>query len=344
MLLGICGYGFTGSGAVVGLLEEYEEPQVYSKAEIQEAFKIDGLQDLEYHLVKQYCRHISGDAAVKRFKEARGLGQTPILKKTIPKEEYLKISEEYLRNLIQGEWYGVDNIDYSTKYPLYNFLVLVLKKTLFPWYEKIFGHPFNHWPARKMYLCIEPDNFYEETKKYTDNLMKAMGADLSRDIVLDQVFEGNNPKNSFPFFRNAKAIVVDRDPRDVFLLARHGKRTSAEARFMPREDVNVFIEYYRRLRKSKVEDDENVLNIQFEDLIYNYEFAVKKVEEFTGYSRHTQPRKFFDPKISIYNTQLFNNPKYEDDLWMIKIIEDELKEFLYPFEKYEKLEVYKRAF
>lgn len=70
MFIGVCGYGATGSSALVGLLKEYPELKVCDNAEIQEAFRIDGLQDLEYHLVKQYSRHISGDAAIMRFKKS----------------------------------------------------------------------------------------------------------------------------------------------------------------------------------------------------------------------------------------------------------------------------------
>lgn len=344
MLLGICGYGFTGSGAVVDLLQEYSEPQVFRNAEIQEAFKIDGLEDLEYHLVKQYSRHISGDAAIKRFKEVRGFNLTPILKKTVNGKDYTRISDEYINGLVQAEWYGLDNIDYSSKNGLYNLIVLILKKKWFPLYEKITGTDFKHWPARKMYLCIEPYDFYEKTKIYTDNLMMAMGADLEKDIVLDQVFEGNNPQNSFPFFRNPKAIVVDRDPRDVFMLARYGKKTSAEARFMPRMDVDAFIVYYRKLRIHKGENSENILHIRFEDLIYEYEATLKKIEKFTGYSNHYKKKAFFKPEVSIYNTQIYKNPLYKKDTELIKKMEKELSEFLYDFDKYKSLNSLKKAF
>lgn len=344
MVIGICGYGFTGSGAVVDLMQEYAEPQVFRKAEIQESFKIDGLQDLEYHLVKQYSRHISGDMAIKRFKDVRGFNFTPILKKSVNEKDYRRISDEFLEGLIQAEWYGLDNIDYSSRNGIYNLIVLVLKKKWFPFYEKLTGKDFKHWPARKMYLSIEPEDFYEKTKTYTDNLMVAMGADLNRDIVLDQVFEGNNPQNSFPFFRNPKAIVVDRDPRDVFMLARYGQKTAAEARFMPRMDVEAFIAYYKRLRLHNLQDSELVLHIRFEDLIYEYDSTVDRIEKFIGYSNHYKKKVFFKPEVSIYNTQIYKNPLYKKDIKLIGKIEEELPEFLYDFDKYESLESYKKAF
>ena len=344
MVIGVCGYGFTGSGAVVDLLKEYNEPQVFDNAEIQEAFKVDGLQDLEYHLVKQYSRHISGDAAIKRFLEARGFYKTPVVKKTVAPGDYYKISSEFVDKLIQAEWYGVDNYDYNTKRPLYNFIVLVLKKTWFPLYEKVSGRSYNHWPARKMYLSIRPDKFYEESINYTNSLMRAMGADLSKDIVLDQLFEANAPWNSFPFFSNPKAIVVDRDPRDVFILARHGKRASAETRFMPREDVKAFVKYYKRLRIEKGISHDHVIYIQFEDLIYDYDFTVNRIEEFLGYSAHARPKKYFNPEVSMYNTQLFKNPQYAKDKKDIEYIEKYLPEYLYNYSKYNTITNFKQAF
>lgn len=46
-----------------------------------------------------------------------------------------------------------------------------------------------------------------------------MGADLSKPICLDQPFSGNNPENSFKFYNNPYAIIVDNDPRDLYLAA-----------------------------------------------------------------------------------------------------------------------------
>lgn len=345
MFLGVCGYGATGSGAVVGLLKEYPELVVCDKAELQEAFKPDGLQDLEYHLVKQYARHMSGDIAISRFKKSITYYKTPMVGKAIPPKEYIRISNEFVDSLVQGTWWGIDNSDYNTGHPYLNFLVLLYKKLVFPYYEKVTGRPFNHWPARKMYLSIEPNDFYEKTKKYTDNLIRAYGADLNQTVVFDQVFEGNAPQNCFPFFRNPKAIVVDRDPRDLFLVGNFADRAAGEGRFMPREDVKTFVEYYRRIRmRQKKEDTEQILFIQFEDLIYNYDNTVNKIEKFVGCTDHVDVKKYFKPEVSINNTQLYNNPKYVNFLDKIKYIESQLPEYLYHFENYKRLEKFEQTF
>lgn len=345
MFIGVCGYGATGSSAIVGLLKEYDEFTVCDKAEIQEAFKVDGLQDLEYHLTKKYSRHISGDAAIKRFKESIKYYKTPMVKKTIPPKEYIRISNEYIDSLVQGSWYGIDNIDYNTGHPFYNFIVLLYKKFVFPKYERITGHSFDHWPARKMYLSIQPENFYEKTCQYTDALIKAVSGENNKPVVFDQVFEGNNPENCFPFFRDPRAIIVDRDPRDLWLVAKYATRASGEARFMPREDVKVFVEYYRRLRMyQKKEDSQSLLFIQFEDAIYNYEETTNKIEKFLKCSNHKYKKKYFKPEKSINNTQLFNNPKYSHCSEEIKYIEKELPEYLFDFDKYPKLTSFEKTF
>ena len=345
MFIGVCGYGATGSSALVGLLKEYPELKVCDNAEIQEAFRIDGLQDLEYHLVKQYSRHISGDAAIMRFKKSITYYKTPLVKKTMQPAQYLAAANEFIDSLIQGSWYGIDNIDYNTGHPLLNFIVLLYKKIVFPKYEKITGRSYNHWPARKMYLSIEPDNFYEKAKKYTDKLIQATGGTPDQTVVFDQVFEGNAPEHCFPFFRNPKAIVVDRDPRDLYLVAKFADKASGEARFMPRNDVKVFVEYYRRLRMNQErKDTDKILFIRFEDLIYNYDVTVDKIAEFVGCINHAYPKKYFKPQVSINNTQLFNNPKYKETLEDIKYIEKELEEYLFPFENYKKLTKFEKTF
>lgn len=337
MFVGVCGYGATGSSAVVGLLKEYPELMVCDKAEIQEAFKVDGLQDLEYHLIKQYSRHISGDAAIARFKKSITYYKTPVVKKTIPPQMYIKAANKFVDSLIQGSWYGIDNIDYNTGHPLLNFIILLYKKLVFPNYEKLIGHPFDHWPARKMYLSINPEGFYEKAKCYTDELIRASGADPEQTVVFDQVFEGNAPQNCFPFFRDPKAIVVDRDPRDLWLVSKYARDAKGEARFMPRQDVKVFVEYYKRIRENQErKDTDRILFIRFEDAIYNYDETVKRIENFLGCKNHAEPKKYFNPEISINNTRLIDRyPQCKEE---IEYIEQMLPEYLFDFSKYPKVD------
>ena len=67
MIVGVCGCGYTGSGAYVDLLKEYEECNVFDDFELTIAYVPDGLKDLEYHLVIQPNRFMSSDVAIRRF-------------------------------------------------------------------------------------------------------------------------------------------------------------------------------------------------------------------------------------------------------------------------------------
>ena len=73
------------------------------------------------------------------------------------------------------------------------------------------------------------------------------------------------------------------------------------------------------------------MKIQFEDLIYRYDEMVSKIEEFIGLSAkdHEFPFRGMNPKRSVYNTWLFKNYPYTDE---IKYIEENLNEYIYDFE------------
>ena len=96
------------------------------------------------------------------------------------------------------------------------------------------------YPLDYVRLSINPSNFYDLTKKYLRTLLQEMGFDFSKKVVLlDQVFSGNNPAKSFPFFDDARGIVVDRDPRDLYIYAK--KVLLSKGRFIPTECVDDFI-------------------------------------------------------------------------------------------------------
>lgn len=336
MIIGVCSYGGTGSSAVVDLLKEYKELQVLGNAEFQYAFQPDGLEDLEYHLVKQHSRHMSGDVAIHRYINSTiKWADTPLVHKTVEPKKFKKITYSYVNSLIQDRWIGIDNSDYMTNSVLNNCIVLGFKKIVFPIFEKITKKSWDLWPARHMYLSIKPSDFYKKTQDYTTQLLKAAGASFEKPVVLDQPFEGDAPEQSFPFFKDPKAIVVDRDPRDLWLLAKYAKGWFGEGRFMPRKDVRTFVNYYKALRASSQKNNKDILTINFEDLVYNYDATVKKIEKFLNISNHLDSKKYFDPDVSINNTRLMDRyPQSKED---IDYIENNLSQYLYDFNKFEKV-------
>lgn len=328
MIIGACGYAATGSGAVFDFLKEFDELQVGNDAEFKYTYKIDGLQDLHFHLLEKYSKTSSGDAAILRFKKASNFFKVPFLMKPIPWYEYKKITDKYVNSIVQSDFIGIENYDYENCSYLKSIITLGIKKIVAKYYEIITGKPYNFWPFRKIYICVEPEEFIEKSKQYIRDIIKAMGFDLSKPIVLNQPFEGNCPENSFPYFDNPKAIIIDRDVRDVY--AAHQKVYFGEGRHMPRQNVKAFVEQYKQVRihQPKI-NTEQKLYIQFEDFILRYEEVSKQIMQFLDLKEHSHPKKFFNPSRSINNIQIYR--KYPDLEKDIKILERELPEYCFDF-------------
>jgi len=106
--------------------------------------------------------------------------------------------------------------------------------------------------------------------------------------------------------------------------------------------VDSFIIFYKNIHHNTHVKENNVLRISFEDLIYNYKETADDIEKFTGLHNHISEKKYFDPQKSLVNTQIYKRfPKYDND---IKKIEEELKDYLYPFEKYGKIDIKNKSF
>lgn len=340
MIIGSCGYGATGSSVLTDLLTEYDDIQVFDNFEFTISYRVDGIEDLEYHLMKQYAKNSSSDYAIKRFLEISKSYKTPLINKPCDGNKFYELSKEFIDEITQTTYKGMDTIDVLSGNIIRNIFALASKKVIMPKIvEKITGKTSYLWPARKMYYSVEPDNFYNAAKKYTTQIIKSMGADLSKKVVLDQPFEGNAPEQSFPFFDDPFAVVIDRDPRDLYLAGKYTK--DPNFKFTPKKDVDKFIIYYKMMRRRR-STHERVLNLNFEDFIYEYDRTVEKVEKFLSLGKHIRKMKVFEPNKSINNTQLIR--LHPEDKEEILKIEQELSEFLYPFENYTNVEFNGRPF
>lgn len=181
-----------------------------------------------------------------------------------------------------------------------------------------------------MYIPVHDERFYAATKKYTSKLLGEMCDEHNEILAIDQPFPSNNPEICFKYFEDdCKAIIVNRDPRDLYLISKT-LSFGWEMRFTPTYNVDDFIFYYRDQMKLIKEYSEDVLFVQFEDLIYNYEKETTRIKEFLGLKDPTYPRKYFNPDISIANTQMMLRYKqYQEDILKI---EKALSEYLYPFD------------
>lgn len=328
MIIGTCGFSWSGSSAAADFLAEFDENLVYNDDEFIIAFFPDGIEDLDFNLNYKCAKFISSTVAIPRFKR---VAHDLLFKPTNGQID--RITESYLDSLIQVKWLGKgQGQSLLHNRFVYENIAQKLTLRLLNRIPESFARKIKFYPLGDMMYSICPDSFVEKTQDYTDEILRAIGLDLSKNIVLDQPFAGNNPINSMKYYRDSRCIIVDRDPRDLYMLAKeYFPRRSYQ---VPHDNVDDFINYFYHMHKNldKICRNKNVLYIKFEDLVYDYDNTGRNIIDFLGLGEHKNRKKYFKPERSMANTRLFKKcRKYDAD---IKEIEIKLSEFLFNFEKY----------
>lgn len=330
--------GYSGSGAVLDLLKEFPELHVWDRLELSFIYKPDGLLDLGSAVSYSPCRYWSSDSAIRRFLK--------YMKRYQKKYDHFtdgvfsKALNEFIEELVQVRWKGSTSVHYYQAEGASYWFGQLVPRFVRSRLERV-GLVFRGTltPDKTMfYSYLEAEDFNVFTRKFVETIIYSLTKASEGDrIVLNQLFSANNPQKSFPFFNNPKAIVVNRDPRDIYLLAK--KAVGFDSRFIPADKVEDFIVYYKGLMRSCSYDpsDERILVLNFEDLIYKYQGTKCAICDFLGISLSpndmVNKQKYFDPNISIDNTQLWlKYNTYKDD---IDKITDSLADYLYDFDKYE---------
>lgn len=329
MFIGVCGFGETGSGAVLDYLKEFDAITVKDDLEFTYLTNIDGILYLERALMDPYCRTADSICAIKRFTEMADNFESYYQSRGLPSSIFKQSVKQFIDSVTMVKWYwGYKSYSYRSRYFLHHFIMQVV----IPRMERKTGHRAKCWPLQEVCFAIRPENFHEKAKKHIDELLKGMGIDQDATVALDQPFGTNNPQACFPYVNDPYAIIVDRDPRDLYVSGK--TKLMGQWRFFPIEPVEDFITYYKALRHKQPYNDANprILKVQFEDLVYEYETTSKKIMGFLGLSENKHPKTWFDPSKSIANTQVFKRyPNFTED---IKKIEEALPEYLFDFSKY----------
>lgn len=333
MIVGICGFGSTGSGAVMDYLKEFAEISGGKNMELSFLYDPDGILDLEYRLINNPIRFYSGDVAIKNFKKlVNSYDLARYIKRFMSYQDFKRITEEFISEIIVMQWEGglwhydrrqSGRTAYFIKYWMGGKYLRIFDKLNKEQPQRFWNH--------RMYIPIHDNRFYNAVQKYTSSLLLSMCGETSKIIALDQPFPSNNPQCCFKFFnQSCKAIIVNRDPRDLYLISKVNS-VGWEMRFTPTHSVEDFIIYYQDQMNIIQTNAPDILYIQFEDLIYNYDDTAKKINKFLNIENHIHPMEHFNPKISIANTQMILRfPQYTDD---IKKIEASLPEYLYSFDE-----------
>ena len=179
-----------------------------------------------------------------------------------------------------------------------------------------------------MILCNDSELFYNETRKYFDSLIRELpGIEGKEYVHMDQLVPPYQLGRYSNYFDKIKILVIDRDPRDLYLL---NKLHWSEG-WIPSDNVETYVKWFRLIRRriNFNDDENNVLRLRFEDCVMHYDETIARVESFLGLSQenHVFKKKYFNPDRSKRNMRLWEGiNKFEEE---VKFIEQELKEFCY---------------
>ena len=325
------GYGGTGSSVVSDLFKEFSNVKSFGDFEFRFLQDPSGVKDLEFGIVLNNDR-LTTSESIKKFKKYIDyLSSSKVYNyELFFDNKFKKISYQYIDDLVDVKWDGFwhqDIINASLFERIFYYTERIIQKKIIRQDEGgaiLFNNIFKH----EMYYSSIGDGFYEVTKKYIANLISEVDSDSYNYLLFDQLVPVNNIDKYNRYFDSLKVIVVDRDPRDLYLLNKCIWKES----WIPSENIEIYIKWFEKLRSIEKCNDENIaIYLNFEDFIYNYEDTVEKICKFIGISsgNHVFKKKFFDPSISIKNTNLQEKYiQYDDDC---KLIKNRLNKYCYNF-------------
>lgn len=329
------GYMGSGSSAITDLISEFKDCcNEFGSFEYVFLHCPNGLFDLEDKLLIGN-NAIKSDDSIRSFQQQMDkLYQKKYWwvgnYKKIIGPEFKILTEEFINNITQfnfdGYWYTHEEV--NTKM----FLKLLLRKPIkMISRNKVCNKKILKYNDGMKLSYIKPTDFYNYSKKYINDVLNVISGE-HENVIMDQLLLPFNLFRVDNYFGNElKAIVVERDPRDVFILNKYIWDSKKIGVPFPK-DVNEFCEFYKNMRESEhIKESSKVLRIKFEDLIYKYEETVDKIRQFIGFAKnmHVAKKTRFIPELSIKNTQVFNGKdEYKSE---IKVIENELKKYLYEF-------------
>ena len=321
------GYYGTGSSAITDLMREYTSVSCKTDFEISIIYHYRGINNLYYHFIKNPVRDVS-NIAIKEFQDI-----CSFLAKSGTKMNYnlyfegtLEKAKNKYMNKICGTSYLYHFAEdfYQLPVPL-KYIDRILKKMY-----QIMVHDMNN--ARVVGL-IRPRNYYLHTtdEEYFFQCTKEFFVDLFSRInireylMIDQLVPCSSIDLCSHYFEDLKVVLVDRDPRDIYLSEKYVWHGSVA----PTSDVKTFCQWYQWNRNLPGNTGTNILRIHFEDLIYHYSETVKRIENFIGLKEddHKDKFKYFQPKVSVNNCRLWR--KIDDEEDNLQYIKRELNQYLY---------------
>ena len=336
MILSVTGSYGTGSSAVADLIKEFDNVSCVDRTEIRILYDPDGISDLEYNLIENPNRHNTSHA-IKRFLRMAEMLDHVFFVKRYSRDigpRFMDYTRQYIDDITDVKYKGIWHYDIYEKGKLYYFVDSIYRHLRIILHERLnlpLGRATILPKAEMAYLGVtNEEKFLKATKNYVSKILKDLNKDEKEYVLIDQIVPTSNIQRYMRYFDDdIRVIIVERDPRDIFLLSKE----LWDNRVVPAEDVETFCAWYRWTRNllKNYESNKNILIIRFEDMIYQYEQTKKKI--ITHYRlkdiNHINKRTYFKPELTAGNTKLWE--KYQKKKKDIHVIEHLLPEYCYDY-------------
>lgn len=184
-------------------------------------------------------------------------------------------------------------------------------------YWKILRKLNSNLTFKKLYIPSSKNIFKIEIQKFINNFTNSLTK--KEYVIYDQAIDPFQWNDYKWIFKNSKHIVVDRDPRDIYV----DYLKSKDVKY----DVDSFIESFKYSRNHRRIDSSDIIYLKFENLILNHKQELLKVSKFLNIKN---PKKLFnyDFSYSKKNIGIYKNYKFQDEIDKIYLSLEE-----YCFEK-----------
>lgn len=325
-IVDVSGYSFTGKSAYYDLLMEFDGYYSHSKEYEFDLFRIPGgLLDLRHALVDEWSP-IRSSEAIRRFIDiiSKLGGERNLFNRMFSLGThydwrfpgFTEASEKYIESLIEARW----SCDWPFAKVGRSAVRIAIDKNL---------SRLGFSKQDTVYLSrMTKMEFDLKTRHYLHTLLDNLVVKNTKCLVTNNSFEPINPSNCLEFFSQAKAIIIDRDPRDIYISAKYALKVgnTAVGKAVTGATIDDFINRFKASRMDRNHDASDVYRTNFETLIYDYENEVRRVIDFLeeDASIHSQKQNIFDPKTSAKNVGQWKKLKDASLLSDAEYIEDKL--------------------
>jgi len=338
----------SGGSAVNDFLLEFDNISAVKQQEITLFETIDGLMDLEYRFRTNRTNIPKGVQVSKFAKLVDYLSRYGQYSYAYDSKDFFGgyfrgRSEKFIKNItlekktasLELEWHlKHQDADFHEKYKVKPFRDFEKARRLAEGCPEVYAKklkPISHYfPREDYYIPAGEECFEPEVIAYVNDLFTFL---LNREgtrgkhLVLDQMLNIDSYNIYKDRIKNLKYIIVDRDPRDVYILHREKLRS-----LVVPDNVEHFIIWFRSMRAGLTDElKKQILYVRFEDLIYQYDSESQRIMDYLGLDKknHITPRTILNPAVSKNNTQTFKNlENYREEF---RKIEEALPEYLYDF-------------